>query len=329
MKFSAIERKPASFQKPLAAETLSRLCAALIGSDVEIGEICEFGSGLFNNSYHIRIAGEPGLVLRASPDPGCPIFRHEECLLRRELAVERFLRLLGELVPRTVASDFTHEIVPRDVVVQTFLSGELWDGIKDSLTAAENEVLWRQLGGIARKIHSVPGDRFGLPPPKSQFASWHLAFLDLAAGMLEDLKRFGIDPKGVSEFLRLARDGRPQFAEVDEPRLVHGDLWPKNVLIDRKHGAPKIAGLLDAERAIWGDPLAEWVFHYYEMPDAFWEGYGTRMKGPGAEFRSHTYAGLYSIQIILEGWREGYDTGFARKRLQDSMEKMSGILGRK
>jgi len=44
--------------------------------------------------------------------------------------------------------------------------------------------------------------------------------------------------------------------DVTEPRLLHWDLWDGNVL--RKEG--RVSGIVDFERAIWGDPLMEFYF---------------------------------------------------------------------
>jgi Phosphotransferase enzyme family len=42
--------------------------------------------------------------------------------------------------------------------------------------------------------------------------------------------------------------------DVRTPVLVHFDLWDGNILLDRISGSVEIGGLIDAERAFWGDP---------------------------------------------------------------------------
>ncbi|MGW2815569.1 phosphotransferase family protein [Streptomyces sp. NPDC001415] len=57
--------------------------------------------------------------------------------------------------------------------------------------------------------------------------------------------------------------GRDGYAldEVTEPRLVHFDLWPGNIFAHPGDDTRpvRITGLIDHERAFWGDPAAELV----------------------------------------------------------------------
>ena len=41
--------------------------------------------------------------------------------------------------------------------------------------------------------------------------------------------------------------------------LVHFDLWDGNILVESDPAGHRIGALIDAERAFWGDPLAEFV----------------------------------------------------------------------
>ena len=50
-----------------------------------------------------------------------------------------------------------------------------------------------------------------------------------------------------------------QLDEIEVPCLLHGDLWLFNLLIARQPREPSIVGVLDADRAWWGDPMADWT----------------------------------------------------------------------
>ena len=68
---------------------------------------------------------------------------------------------------------------------------------------------------------------------------------------------------------------RGQLDEVTEPRYVEWDLWDSNVLV--RDGA--IVGIIDHERAFYGDPLIEAGFVATQLPafgdpTAFMRGYG-------------------------------------------------------
>jgi fructosamine-3-kinase len=65
--------------------------------------------------------------------------------------------------------------------------------------------------------------------------------------------------------------------EVTTPVLVHFDLWDGNILVDRVDGRATVTGLIDGERAFWGDPVAEFVslalLRDIEQDAAFLAGY--------------------------------------------------------
>jgi len=43
------------------------------------------------------------------------------------------------------------------------------------------------------------------------------------------------------------------------PNLLHGDLWTFNLLVAHSNDRPAITGVLDTDRAWWGDPMADWI----------------------------------------------------------------------
>jgi aminoglycoside phosphotransferase (APT) family kinase protein len=55
--------------------------------------------------------------------------------------------------------------------------------------------------------------------------------------------------------------------------LLHMDVWAENILADERG---RLRGLIDWDRALWGDPEIEFaVLDYCGISEpAFWEGYG-------------------------------------------------------
>lgn len=96
--------------------------------------------------------------------------------------------------------------------------------------------------------------------------------------------------------------------EVQTPVLVHFDLWDGNILVDAGQGAPRVGGLIDAERAFWGDPLAEFVslalFADIEDDAAFLRGY--RAAGATVTFdaAARLRLSLYRVYLYLIMWVE-------------------------
>lgn len=305
--FTPIPRAAEDFQQGISIETLVAICRRAFGSHTQVVSVRELGTGMFNNTYRVQLGeGEP-VILRVSPQPQAAVFSHERLLLRREQGVEPAMTAVYPLVPRTLFADFSQQLLDRDVVIQTFLPGELWDEVQGELSEVDTAVLWQQLADIAKQIHTAPGPHFGFPDNKPGFARWSAAVAHITQLMRQDLADMGLDRPATQTYADHLVAGQALLDEVDIPRLVHGDLWPKNVLIDRSESAPRIVGLLDAERGIWGDPLAEWIFYYLEIPDAFWQAYGRPSTDLATQFRQLVYHGLYTIQLLLEATRFGWD----------------------
>lgn len=144
--------------------------------------------------------------------------------------------------------------------------------------------------------------------------------------MRKNLLALKLDASGTADYLALLDNGRQWLDEIRVPRLVHGDLWPKNVLIDRSISPPRIVGLLDGERGFWGEPLAEWIFYYLDIPSSFWEVYGHPAQDPGTRFRRLAYSGLYAIQLLLEASRFAWNPQPHRERLEESIVGMRSIV---
>jgi len=328
MDFIPIHRSEDHFQRTLNEFQINVICKRAFGTQVSILSVQELPAGMFNSTYYVQIKGYPKLILRVSPDPASFVFYNELLLLRREFTVQPYLAPVAEVIPKTIMADFTHQLVERDYVFQEYLEGELWDEIKDNLSSVENEQLWEQLGRISRDIHQVHGSHFGYQYPMKQFSSWSEAVVDMIVGMQNDLVKLQLSTEGIARYLEILQAGRMFLEEIETPLLLHGDLWPKNVLVDRHGTEVKIVGLLDSERAVWGDPYAEWVFNMFDLHPAFWIGYGARMDNLNAHFRDLVYKGMYSIQLFLEAWRFKYDDSPFRQLLTHVTGEMQSILSK-
>lgn len=327
MDYSPLPRKPDEFQQPPSGDQIAALCARMLGRDLRILSATEIGGGMFNNTFLLATADGRKLILRISPPHDHPLlFSNERYLLRREYGLGPFLAAAAPLMPTIVATDFTCHTLNRDAVISQFIDGENWDTVKDQLTPTQTDSIWRQLGTVLRQIHTTPGTCFGWPSPKRSFPTWSAFILHAAHGLLADYPRFGVNDTEARAWVAAVEDGVHLLDEIIHPRAVHGDPWPKNVLIRRSGDTATIVGLLDHERGLCGDPMNEWVFHQLGFPPAFWEAYGPRPAGPAAAFRDCVYLGLIDIQLLLEGRRYHFDPKWVPPRLIETTRTMRRLL---
>jgi len=322
MQFYPVSREPEHFQQSLLPQQVDTICRRAFGETVRVASVRELSSGLFNNTYIVEIEGMAKAVLRIAPAPTSHLFPNERFLMRREHTVQPYLAAVCPQVPHTLFADFTHQLIGRDYVFQTFVAGEVWGAVRDTLTPVENDAIRRQLGGIARQINSVRGDTFGNPWPDPGFARWSEALVHFLTGMHEELGREGLETDGSGRLLQWVTTNAGLFDEIREPRLLHGDLWPQNILIERKPGGAEIVGVLDSERAMWGDPLFEWIYHLGTTHPAYWEGFGQRDESEGARLRALAYKGIWQVLVCMEHLRFRNDAAWARNGLTQVLAEL-------
>jgi thiamine kinase-like enzyme len=66
--------------------------------------------------------------------------------------------------------------------------------------------------------------------------------------------------------------------DIKEPALVDFDLWPGNIFVKEVSGEYVIEGIIDFERAYWGDPMADFppalmILKNLRQEPEFWNTY--------------------------------------------------------
>lgn len=318
MQYTIVHRDPQAFQQAVALEQIKAMCEQAFGQGTPINLVRELDGGQFNNTYLIELADRDPVILRVAPPPEQAVFWHERFLMRRELAMQPLLAPIAALLPTILMTDFTHEVIERDYLFQRWMPGSLWWDVQQDLTPEEHDDLWRQFGQLVRAISSVQGEAFGLVQNGSQFPTWSLTLLDWLECTITDAANSSLDTALLCRLLAIVRDHTGFLDEIARPRLLHGDLWLFNLLIERTKAGPCIVGVLDADRGSWGDPLADWTFFLLprrasaQEQALFWQAYGQPGAGPGALFRAQVYQGLHQGKILSVARRDGNERALNR-----------------
>lgn len=308
MEFRPIERADDAFQQPVTGEAIEAMCRRAFGSRVGVCSAVELGNGMYNNTYRVDIGEDRPVILRVAPEPARQ-YRIERHLMRNEYASAPYLAPIAPMIPRTLAADFTQEIIGRDYLFQTMLDGVSGPEGIGQYPRSEWTSFFRQLGAIAHSIHAVRGERFG-PVTGPGFDTWSEAVAAFFGDLVADLDEAGLDSTDVQEVMSAVEKHQAVLNEVTEPRLLHGDLWTVNVMMASDAPEPTITGVFDNDRTSWGDPESDWsIFMAAKKPgterDAFWETYGPRPSTPSAARRSLFYLAKHVGAIRLERHRLG------------------------
>lgn len=298
MRIKHINRNSTDFQQPVDETALQEaLQNQLTGQGLK--SVKELDAGFFNNTFKVETE-QNQYILKVAPIEQADVFYNEKYLMQREQSLAKILQNVSHLIPDYLSF---FKVGSRDAFLQPFVKGHLWHDVKENLSEHENSLLWHQLGKFAKHIHSFKGESFGYPPPCKQFSNWSQFISDNVAGMIKDAKRLHVYIEEVRQYELLLPAFYDDLDEVQSINLLHGDLWPRNIIVDGCNSSIEIKAVLDAERAFWGDPICDWVLIMYPLPNAFWDGYGQNIVKNAKPAKVEIYKGMYFLLNIIEATR--------------------------
>jgi aminoglycoside phosphotransferase (APT) family kinase protein len=307
-----------SLTKPtLSPQQLASICQRHLGD--RLASSLELKDGWFNAAFLLTTKSGREAVLKVGPPASVRLMRYEANMMYAEVSVLQILRAdAGVPVPTVIAYDTSREFVDSDLFLSERLRGKPLNHLRNELDAESQERIDANIGIELRKIHDVGGSRFGVFNQPIH-ASWPAAFLCLVDWLRSDADDLGVEIP-VGAFDEMA----PHLwalTEVERPALVHWDLWDGNIFVDPE--TYEITGLIDCERALWGDPLLE--FNFLDPKPSFLRTYGNEIYSrPGARTRRQLYDLylhlIYVIETKFRGFDENHELG-VRKELDDVLSR--------
>ena len=277
-------------------------------------------TGKFNSSYFVAVDGEE-FVLRIAPPRDAVYVFYEKEMMRQEPGIHALL-LESTTIPvaKIVAFDDTYDVIPHDYLMMERLPGEPLS----SSFHVDEAMVFRQVGEYLAQVHRLTAEKYGYlgehapMPPQS---SWNEAFRLMWRKLIDDVAAVGYyGPEECERLLALLDRHRTLFEREVPSSLLHMDVWGQNILVDNQ---ANVTGLVDWDRALWGDPEIEFaVLDYCGISkSAFWEGYGQQRDcSKAAQIRNIFYL-LYEIQkyIVINHGRN-HDPATARQYKQQVLQ---------
>jgi len=263
-------------------------------------------TGKFNTSYYVS-AGSGEYVIRIAPPPGTPCIFYEREMMKQEPGIHALLLEKTEVpVAPIVAFDETRETLPNDFLLMERLPGRA--ASESALSRSAVDRLFEQTGKALAAIHAQEVERYGylgehhcMEPQHT----WKSAFVVMWNKLLDDIAATEVYTADEIDAMRgLLANHLSSFDHEVRAHLLHMDIWAQNLLCD---ASGNLTGLVDFDRALWGDPEIEFaVLDYCGVSTrAFWKGYGAeRPSGPDAGIR-HRFYFLYELQkyVVIEALR--------------------------
>ncbi|NEE00678.1 phosphotransferase family protein [Phytoactinopolyspora halotolerans] len=240
-------------KRRLPAAELVELVKRATGMGADVAS--EFTDGYFNAVYAVTLDDGRDAVLKIAPDPAVTLLRYEVDLMHAEWEFFARAAEVGVPVPGVIAAD-----PDEGYLLLERLTGTSLESTKRSMTAAQLETVRRELGELCSRLGRATGPVFGYPrrDGHSQSDRWRTSFLTMVDDILTDAVEYQRElPAPAGTVRRLIAQRADVLDEVTTPVLVHFDLWDGNVFVVPDGDGYRVEGVIDGERAFYGDPIAE------------------------------------------------------------------------
>ena len=307
-------------------ETEIRTLAKRAFPEDSVTEIRELTEGMCNAAYWIGLSSGRQTVLKIAAPDRQGLMINEADLMATEVAAMQLVRADGRVrVPEVYYADFSKEVCSGTYFFMEALEGVSYSSLGDSLSEEVHQELRRRVGQVERAITSIKGTRFGsLVDESRQYNSLYDWLYELIANVLTDAKRKDIWI-GVSEeaILSALWQDKAIFDQVNQPVLVHWDLWEGNIFV-KDSG---ITGIIDWERAMWGETYMDDRFRSHSRNVDFLRGYGQEQFSEEEWRRIYWYDVYLYLTMMTEGaYREYEDDGvyqWAKPMFEQAWDKLA------
>jgi len=261
-------------KRKLDNQTMNKLIECAYGKDTLVRSIVELTDGYFNASYLIEFQNGEKSVLKVAPPKDVEVMNYEKDLMEVEVTVMNQIYEIGDIkTPKIFFYDKSQKIIDSDYYFMEFIEGVPMDKIRKQIGEKEYREISFLLGKYCKSLIDEKGSFFGsINQEDRQFDSWFNCFYVMISDLFDDvLKKKGILPISKSEALAMIDNYKEALNEVQKPVLIHKDLWEGNIFLDP--ASFEIKGIIDFERAIYGDPLMEAVCAFLIDNKVFMKAY--------------------------------------------------------
>ncbi|WP_349876983.1 aminoglycoside phosphotransferase family protein [Micromonospora sp. HUAS YX12] len=246
-------------QRALDPAQVRRYLTVSLGPGAEVAGCGPLSGGGFAAVWWVRLTDGRDVVLKVGPPPHVPLLRYERDMIGAEA---HYLRLVAARAPEVPTPMLLHHGRHPDLgdwLLMARLPGRtLWDL---SQAGADVGPLRAEFGRTLAALHTVTGERYGYDGDRACAGTWRDAYTAMVDDMLADAADWAVPlPVPASRIRELVGRHAAVLDAVDRPALLHFDGWAGNVLaVAGPDGAPRLTGLVDGERYLWGDPLMDLV----------------------------------------------------------------------
>lgn len=274
-----------STQKPISIESIVKIVHHNFGEETKVGEVHELSDGWWSVAYSVDFPEKDfDIIIKLNIPDSIQTQIYEFKAMETEINVLKFIKNhpIGEFIPlpELIAYDIEGNLVGRGYFITKKFKGNPLSQIRKKIPKPELAKIETEIGKLQAKINEITGDKFGYFIDHPQFPvqtdSWASTFSLMMENLLNDCKvhdtTLPFNQEKVRELLKM---GEKALNKVKKPSLVHWDLWTGNIFVKKVDNKWELEGIIDFERAIWGDPLTESSLRGKKKNENLIKGYGT------------------------------------------------------
>ena len=298
-------------------DTISRM-AKVAFPDKQVTEIKELTEGMCNVTYSIAFSDGSESILKVAAKDRSGNTSNEVNLMRAEVTA---MKLVAEKCSFKVADvqyyDTSNTICDGNYFFMEKLEGDNFHFVKEKMSEEEISAIGKELGRISRELSTIQNPDFGFLGEDTRYDSLYAFVKQMLTNLISDAERRNVDIlyDGRTLLDQLEKE-ESAFREVKKASLVHWDMWEGNVFV--KDG--RVSGIIDWERAMWGEPFMDDRFRMHNRDKYFLEGFGQTSFSKDEQKRLRWYDIILYLTMMIEVfYREFEDKGqyfWAREMLE-------------
>ncbi len=286
--------------------------------DKQVTEIKELTEGMCNVTYSIAFSDGSESILKVAAKDRSGNTSNEVNLMRAEVTA---MKLVAEKCSFKVADvqyyDTSNTICDGNYFFMEKLEGDNFHFVKEKMSEEEISAIGKELGRISRELSTIQNPDFGFLGEDTRYDSLYAFVKQMLTNLISDAERRNVDIlyDGRTLLDQLEKE-ESAFREVKKASLVHWDMWEGNVFVKDGH----VSGIIDWERAMWGEPFMDDRFRMHNRDKYFLEGFGQTSFSEDELKRLRWYDIILYLTMMIEVfYREFEDKGqyfWAREMLE-------------
>lgn len=287
----------------------------------QVVAIKELTEGMCNVTYDISFHDGSESILKIASKDKTGNITNEVNLMQAEVTA---MKIAAESCSFKVADvqyyDTSNTICDSHYFFMEKIEGENFYLVKNRLSEDEIAKINTEIGKIAKKLTNVKNTAFGFLGEDTRYDSLYEFVKQMLKNLVSDAEKKKIDILYDEQFyLNEFEKDKDAFESVCYSTLVHWDMWEGNIFV--KDG--QVSGVIDWERALWGEPYMDDRFRLHSMCNHFLEGFGKTAFEKNERKRMRWYDIILYLTMSIEVFYREYETTgqyhWAREMLEKCM----------